>query len=319
QATDAGVELLCRTRFLRYRLTGQTCGGSGAGGVVVSVLREGVETELRARLLVGADGAFSRVAGQVRGSAPVRMVAGIGADADYAGPPLDHVEVFVDHWAAPGWFGWTIPLGAGSARVGTGSASGIKPIESFDRLRERFPDTFGRTQVRSYRGGPIAIWEPTPLAADRVLLVGDAARQVKPTSGGGIHAALHAAGLAAAAASSAITLGDCSRRGLEPYARAWHASLGGEMRRGHDLRRIYTQLDHSRLDAIGRVLARDGVRGEVDAVGDIDLPSRMAWALVRRAPVLAVRLATLPRFPRAWLSARGAGWGDEPAGAEGSR
>ena len=304
QATDAGVALLRQTRFLRYRLTGQASGGPDSGEVVVSVLREGTETELRARLLIGADGALSKVAEQIRGSPPARMVMGLGASAAYANPRLDHVELFVDPGAAPGWFGWTIPLGVTSARVGTGSANGIKPLESLERLRERFPHSFGGVQVDSYSGGLIAVWEPTPLAADRVLLVGDAARQVKPTSGGGIHAALYAAPLAAAVAHAAIIAGDHSRRGLEPYARTWRATLGQEMRRGHDLRRILTKLDHPQLDHLARVLRHDDVRREIDAAGDIDFPSRITWALVKRAPSLWIRLATVPRFPLAWLPAR---------------
>ena len=44
----------------------------------------------------------------------------------------------------------------------------------------RFPQSFGASEVISHTGGSIALWEPGPMVADRVMLVGDAARQVKP-------------------------------------------------------------------------------------------------------------------------------------------
>ena len=301
QALEAGAELSLGTRLLDYTLEGRATDGYDAGAVVVRATQAGTEIRLRGRLLIGADGARSSVARQVRGGKPERIVAGLGGRADYASPRADHVEVFVDHEAAPGWFGWTIPLGSRVARVGTGSANGVRPIESLARLRRRFPDSFGLAEMQTQTGGGIAIWEPTPMVADRVLLVGDAARQVKPTSGGGIFAALHAAELAAETARAALDRGDLSRRGLRSYPERWHASIGREMRRGHDLRRIFTKLDEQHFARITESLAREDVRYAVDAAGDIDFPSRMAWAFARHAPSLAMRLATLPRFPAAWL------------------
>jgi digeranylgeranylglycerophospholipid reductase len=303
QATRAGAQLLFSTAFLRFRLEGTPGPGRGAGEVVATVLREGVETEIRARLLIGADGALSMVARQIRGSRLERAVAGLGAVAGYdANPHADHVELFLDDHAAPGWFGWTIPVGNGVARVGTGSANGITPRESFARLRVRFPDSFGRAEVDSHTAGTIAIWEPTPMVANRVMLVGDAARQVKPTSGGGIHAAIHAAGLAAATAADALHSSNLSARSLQRYPDRWHAGLGREMQRGHDMRRVFMKLSPARLDHLVEALDRRPLHDAIDAVGDIDFPSQIVWAILRRDPVLALRLWTRPRFPGAWLA-----------------
>ncbi len=303
QATRAGAQLVFGTTFLRFRLEGHPGPGRGAGEVVVTVRREGVESEIRARLLVGADGARSEVARQIRGSRLQRTVAGLGGVARYdANPHADHVEVFLDDYAAPGWFGWTIPIGNGLARVGTGCASGVTPRESFDRLRGRFPDTFGRAEMQSFSAGPIAIWEPGPMVADRVMLVGDAARQVKPTSGGGVYAALRAAGLAATTAVDGFHSSDFSARALRSYPDRWYAGLGREIQRGYDMRRVFLKLRGARLDLLLEALDRQPLHDDVDAVGDIDFPSQVVWAVLRRNPELALRLWTLPRFPRAWLA-----------------
>jgi geranylgeranyl reductase family protein len=302
QAEEAGAKLVPLSRFEQFAIVGDTGPRSMEGCVEIDIRREGTPTKIRARLLVGADGALSRVATQLRGGGPQRVVSGLGADAEYdRNPRSDHVEVFLDPSAAPGWFGWTIPLGPGHARLGTGSANGIKPIESFARLQRGFPETFGAAQVHAHSGGTIALWEPTPMTADRVMLVGDAARQVKPTSGGGIHAALHAAGLAASVAGSALHRGDVSKRALAEYPRAWDRTAGVEMRRQHDLRRSFQRLTTRDLQSLMPLLADERMRSTVDDAGDIDFPSRAVGRVARQRPRLLLKLLPRPRFPFAWV------------------
>lgn len=302
QASDAGATFLGKTRFLGFSIAAPSNGRAADGCVVIRVLREGSETTIRARLLVGADGARSRVAQQVRGSPIRRAVVGLGALAEYEGKaPHDYVELFLDPASAPGWFGWTIPVGDGMARLGTGSANGIKPRDSFAQLRRSFPDSFGSAHVHSHSGGLIALWEPTPMTSDRVMLVGDAARQVKPTSGGGIHAALQAASLAAEVASEAMRRGDVSAHGLRAYPRRWHGSAGRELRRQHDMRRAFERLSANELAVLAQFLEDPRLRGTVNSVADIDYPSRVVAKLALHQPLLALRLLRWPRFPLAWL------------------
>lgn len=303
QAEMAGASFMRETRLVGFSVAGDT-GRSERGEVVARVVREGVETTVRARMLVGADGARSRVAQQVRGGSPLRnAVVGLGAIAEYDRNPLpDHVELFLDADAAPGWFGWTIPLDERTARLGTGSANGIKPRESFRRLQRRFPDSFGAAHVRRYTGGLIAVWQPTALVEDRVVLVGDAARQVKPTSGGGIHAALRAAHLAADATATAIRRNDLSRRSLAAYARRWERSVGRELRRQSDMRRAFERLSAKDLVNLIDLIADAEVRGAIDHAADIDFPSRLVAAVGVREPRLAIKLLQWPRYPLAWLT-----------------
>ncbi len=302
QAIAAGAELIQPARFERYRLVGELGTEARSGCVAVTAVRDRVEVELRARLLIGADGASSKVAQQVRGRRQTGLVAGLGAHADYeANPLLDHVEVFLDDHAAPGWFGWTIPLGDGTARMGTGSANGVKPMESFERLRSRFASTFGTARIRSHSAGMIALWEPTAMVADRVMLVGDAARQVKPTSGGGIHAALDAAAIAARHAGAALRGPRLSARVLGSYERDWRRTMGRELRRQHDIRRMFRRLDPTRLGFLMDLLEREALRSELESRADIDFPSPGIRRLALRYPLLTARLATWPRFPTAWF------------------
>jgi flavin-dependent dehydrogenase len=139
------------------------------------------------------------------------------------------------------------------------------------------------------------------MVADRVMLVGDSARQVKPTSGGGIHAALHAAGMAASHGAQAFRGSSLSARTLSSYERDWHRTMGRELRRQHDLRRMFTRLDGQRLRDLLDFLDRDSLRTEVASGADIDFPSKGLRRLALRYPLLLARLATWPRFPAAWI------------------
>jgi flavin-dependent dehydrogenase len=139
------------------------------------------------------------------------------------------------------------------------------------------------------------------MIADRVMLVGDAARQVKPTSGGGIHAALQAAGAAAAVAGEALNRGDVSKRSLRAYPNDWNRGAGNEMRRQHDMRRSFQRLTTRDLQRLVPMLQDHRMRTTVNASGDIDFPSRMVGQLARQRPQLLLKLLSWPRFPLAWV------------------
>lgn len=301
QAVDAGATFMREARLTGFSVIGDA---AGAGEVVAQVVRDRVETQVRGKLLVGADGARSRVATQLRGGAPLRdAIVGVGAIADYDRNPLhDHVELFLDKEAAPGWFGWTIPLAQNVARLGTGTAGGVNPRESFRRLQASFPDSFGAAHIRRFTGGLIAIWQPTTMVHDRVVLVGDAARQVKPTSGGGIHAALRAAELAAHTAEIALRGRNLAWHALMAYAREWERTVGRELRRQSDMRRVLDRLSMTDVTVLLELIEHNPTRAALDDAADIDYPSRVVARLATAKPRLLFKVLRWPRHPLAWVA-----------------
>ncbi|MGH2810796.1 MAG: hypothetical protein ACRDIA_07925, partial [Actinomycetota bacterium] len=79
-----------------------------------------------------------------------------------------------------------------------------------------------------------------------------------------------------------------------------------ELQRQHDMRRIFDLMDLQDLQRLISSLGRRRLKSKVEARGDIDFASRMAWAFLRH-PLLLVKYGRIPRFPMAWLS-RGAGF-----------
>ena len=147
--------------------------------------------EYSARFLVGADGARSRVArcfdlGRNRSFL-------LGVEAEFRKLPLtaDRLHCFVDSALAPGYIGWMFEGVNGITQVGLACKRPHKP--DLDALLKRLAHLadFGRAELVEKRGGLIPVGGcVSPPAADRVLLLGDAAGLVSPLTAGGIHLAI---------------------------------------------------------------------------------------------------------------------------------
>jgi flavin-dependent dehydrogenase len=118
-----------------------------------------------------------------------------------------------------------------------------------------------------------------------VIIVGDAAGQVKPLSGGGLFTGLTAATLAAQVASDAIDENDTSARFLRRYDQMWRDAIGKEIERGFRVRKAYIRLKDEQLDQVGKLLDTEEAR-TVLSKGDIDRPTDIAGDLLRAAPGL---------------------------------
>lgn len=260
-----------------------------------------------ARLVLGADGVTSAVARAFRLRRPVEVLPAFEAEFPSSPGDPDQVEVYLGQGIAPGLFGWWIPDGAGGARVGVAVSAGpVTARAYFDRLVEQVGRRFGKP-LRSptgfiVSGVPIGLVPRTSAAG--VLLVGDAAAQVKPLSGGGIFTGMRCAEIAADVAHAALGEGDLSAGRLRAYDDAWRAELGDEFARALYLRRVLLRLTDDDLERVVAALDAAGTRETIVAFGDIDFPSHVARNLLRQSPSL-VRL-----FPKALAALRSsrAGW-----------
>ena len=102
-------------------------------------------------------------------------------------------------------------------------------IESDPRLAQGYPVTLVAGNV------PVAL-SPGQMVTDGLMLVGDAARQVDPLTGGGIANAMTAGRMAAEVAVAAIEAGDTCEGFLSRYPEQWHRSAGRKLHRNYRLR-----------------------------------------------------------------------------------
>lgn len=292
QAQQAGAEMV------RARLTSVERENSH---VKLQLQTDGCGSTMMARMVVGADGTHSRVARTLGMARPAEYAYNLGIEGRLtpgAGANWrdDFVHVFVGSDLAPGWFGWIIPTGNGIVRVGIGSSGPVKPIECYRRLQSAFPALFSDIEPCRMYGGTIPLTFAPKSYADNTLLVGDAAGQVKPFSGGGIYTSLVAARHAAATIERAFAEGDFSASALSLYERGWKREIGRELRKSWHLRHFGLALSDPQVDRVVRALRGPKLQQLAATHADIDYPSRVLLRLARSLPAMAtLGLVTLRR------------------------
>lgn len=257
---------------------------------------DGAPHELEARLVIGADGVASAVARAFRLRRPVEVLPAFEAEIPKSPGDPDQVEVYLGNQLSPGLFGWWIPDGAGGARVGVAARAGATTARTYyERLRAHVERRFNQRLPgpTGYLVSGIPIGTVPRTSSARVLLVGDAAAQVKPLSGGGIFTGMRCAEIAAETAHEALAANDLGAAALGRYDQRWRAELGEEFSKALYLRRLFVRLSDAELEQVIAALRDAEMTGTIVAFGDIDFPTHVARNLLRQSPSL-VRL-----FPKA--------------------
>ncbi len=274
-------------------------------GVTAKLTRRGSGPDrVDARLVIGADGVASAVARAFRLRRPVEILPAFEAEFPESPGDPDLVEVYVGNSISPGLFGWWIPDGGGGARVGVAvNADGTPARVYYDRLVAQIGRQRGRAlrSATGYLVSGIPIGPIPRRSGRRVLLVGDAASQPKPLSGGGIFTGMRAAELAAGVAHEALAANDLSPERLSRYDAAWEREFGDEFEKAQYLRRLFLKFTDAELEAILEALHDAGTTETIVAFGDIDFPTHVVRRLLRQSPSL---LRLLPK-------AVGALWGGD--------
>ena len=212
-------------------------------GVVRGVIVRGPGgvAEIEAQVVVGADGVESQV-GRWAGLETTLPLHDTLACAQYLLASIDVdpacCSYFISEEIAPGGYAWIFPKGEGRANVGLGVQAGCaveqeSALTYLHRFIESQPQLARGTPVALVSGGvPVAL-PPRRLVTDGLMLVGDAARQVDPLTGGGITNGMTAGRLAAEVAAAVIAAGDLSAAALAEYERRWAAGLGRKIARNY--------------------------------------------------------------------------------------
>ena len=90
------------------------------------------------------------------------------------------------------------------------------------------------------------------LVTDNVMVVGDAAGQVNPFTGGGIITGMQAGLIAGEVAANAIDDGKWSHDGLKEYEKRWQEENGDKFRKYLRAKEYLLSLSDEELDSIAR-------------------------------------------------------------------
>jgi geranylgeranyl reductase family protein len=182
---------------------------------------------------------------------------------------LPTTEVYVGSKYAPGSFGWAVPLDDGWAKVGLTTETRARRYLDAIIESEHLASRLDLSQVR-VRLSPIPVGTRNRTHDDRVLVVGEAAGQVKTTSNGGIYYSMLGAREAAATLDAALRRDDLSAAALSSYEDAWRSLLGPELEVGRELRRTFESMSDAKLAALMWVGGMDSLINLIRDKADFD-------------------------------------------------
>jgi len=271
QARAAGAELQFNTRVSSLEVTRDEVLANAGGTPVrarLAVLASGASYSLQRRLGLGLPRAYLQTAQR---ELPARS--------------LGDVVIQFGSAVAPGGFAWAVPIqrpegphvrvgvmatGQSTnwyeAMVGRLASWGVQP----DGARPRLKFLPLRSISRTF--------------GDRLLVVGDAAGLVKPTTGGGIHYSIVSASLACDVAEAALRRDRLGSAALSAYQSRWRRRLSREFHAQWALRQLAEHMSDRQIDALFELALSDGVMPIVERTANFNHHRHLISALLRHAP-----------------------------------
>ncbi|VVB70750.1 Digeranylgeranylglycerophospholipid reductase [uncultured archaeon] len=255
EAARAGAKVMVKTRALGLlRKDGVPVG--------VSAMRIGEPLQIEAPLIIGADGVESKV-GRWAGIDTTLKLKDIESCAQFlaSDPSVDdqYCEFFLGNSIAPAGYVWSFPKGEKLANVGLGiMGTKSKPGEATRLLKQFMKSRFPNGKVLEMVVGGDPCSGPIESAtADGVMLVGDAARQTDPFTGGGILTAMQAGIIAGDVAAKALQAGNVRREGLKEYEDRWREEIGVHLARSFEFKEFFVKLTDKDLNQLLGSLKRE--------------------------------------------------------------
>ncbi|MFC2020312.1 geranylgeranyl reductase family protein [Chloroflexota bacterium] len=181
-----------------------------------------------------------------------------GAQAEVETTGVDEVEVYLGQKVAPAFFAWLVPTSSQRALVGL-----LSRRRADFYLKKLLVSLVEEGKIvtaavePSFAGVPLKPLDKT--YSNRVVVVGSAAGQVKPTTGGGIYYGLLCADIAADNLHRALETDNLSAKNLANYEKGWKRKLGGELKVGYWSRKFYELLSDRRIDRIFDIIRSNGI------------------------------------------------------------
>ncbi|MGB9671676.1 MAG: NAD(P)/FAD-dependent oxidoreductase [Candidatus Bathyarchaeales archaeon] len=259
-----------------------------------------------AKIVVDVEGVSSRILRQagLRCADASMMVNGVNAEVEgILDVETDCVQVFLGSAYAYGFYAWIIPRKDGTAKVGL-AAKGGNPKELFHRFISKHPvasKTLKTAKISHVAFHPIPLGGFIPKAfSNGFLAVGDAASQVKPTTGGGIILGMNCAKIVAETALEALLADDLSANFLGAYQRRFKRNFGFDVSFMLRVRRMLDAISDEKLDSLIKTCVKLGLNKDLRDFGDLDFQGKALMRLMPKPKILQALLA----FFALYLSAK---------------
>jgi len=225
-------------------------------GFLVDADCMGEKFQIHAKIVIAADGPESRVArwaGLKTAVKPKDMES--AAQFEMAGVEMEDNNCIEFYFGsvAPGGYAWIFPKGDDIANVGLGVLTTNTDKTAYEHLLEfvkNCPATQNAQPVELNVGGDPVGGMPKKLVTDNLMVVGDAAGQVNPLTGGGIISGMTGGMIAGKVAAEAINEGDLSEKKLKEYEVTCRAEIGDSINKYLKVKDYMMTLNDDELNSI---------------------------------------------------------------------
>jgi len=247
-AKEAAVEVLLGSRVNRIEIDGS------------AVRVQCNEQTIIARACILATGASYALHRQLQLDFPPLYLN--SAQVEIPARCTGDVEIHFGSYFAPQGFAWVVPVQRDSepfARLGVMCSANAEI--AFRRFLEATAERWqlGAIDDLMPRKRMLPLAPISKTYGDRLLVVGDAAGLVKPTTGGGIYFSIVTAAIAADLMAESLANDKLSSACLSEYEKRWRRQLGSEVRIQMLFRLISERLDDSEIDELFDLARTDGL------------------------------------------------------------
>lgn len=171
---------------------------------------------------------------------------------------IKDVEIYFGNSFAPGSFGWVTPYKDSEVMIGI--IVNKNPKRFFKNFIE-YPLISNRIKVNENgtKCSLLPIGMNFKTYDNRVLIVGEAAGQIKSTTGGGIYFGIICSEIAVKTILKSFGMSDFSTKVLREYQLLWRKEIGPELKAGKILREIFSRLSDRQIDILVDIASKDGV------------------------------------------------------------
>src|SRR5256712_597927 len=279
-AINNGVELHTKSRITKFEKTSDQ-------EIHVTIQNQGV---VGAKVLIDASGAGSRLPTQAGLKPPdwSQILPGLQYELIGTDRQDNLVNLYFGSKRAPGFFAWSIPTGDHSVRAGLATSKGNVRTLLDQLVKEHWP----KSKIDATKSGSVLVSGPVDRSwSPRFMVAGDAAGQVKQTTGGGIVIGGYCGMLAGKAAASAVKNPRRADQFLETYDHEWRVKVSSDLKKMGIGRRLFFGLSDATLDKLFPAL--EPLLGEITDIADMDFQGTVITKLLanRKLASLIPRIA----------------------------
>jgi len=213
----------------------------------------------------------------------------------------NYVHLYVDPKISPGFL-WIIPLSKSTARVGLFADTEYKDLNNI--LKDFMAgNKYLKSSkiVKKYHGVIPANNHKNDIVRKRAILIGDAASQVKSTTGGGLIMGFVCAKIAADVVYEALKANDI--KVLKNYQEEYRKMYKNELKMQVKVQKIFGSLNRDDLDSMFLKLKEKGAEEIISKYGNMDSQSPLVNELIKTGMLFSILPKILShRISNLWKS-----------------